>query len=258
MQRHAVNADRSRHTPINQPGIGQWQTTLDRFVWVLRRAGIPSAHIIRQITRSVRKYRRMRRESLPSAHELAYPRVVAHWQDDNRFLDGKGRPRSLPYDGPGSSFRELVQAALPEANPVDVLAALKRYRLVSRDGDGPIRLLRNAFVPRGPRLGYMLYIILTSLQGLAETCYENIRDAPRARIPLLQRYAYTEHFDARYLRQYDRFLRKTGRAFLRLHQDWLRRHERAEPPRSQKPTKAHSSRPTCLRVGVGLYGMAGF
>ena len=258
MPRHALNTGHSGRAPINQPTIGQWQTTLDRLVWVLRRAGVPSAHITRQITQSVRRYQRMRREAIPPAHELAYPRVLAHWQDDHRFLDRRGRPRTLPFDGTGSSFRELVQAAIPEANPADVLAVLKRYRLVSQPMDGTIRLLRNAFVPRGPQLGYMLYIILTSLQGLAETCYENIRDAPRARIPLLQRYAYTEHFDGQYLRQYDRFLRKTGRAFLRLHQDWLRRHERTEPSRRQGPNKAHSGRTASLRVGVGLYGMAGF
>lgn len=258
MPRYAGNSDRSGRALPHQFDIGHWQKTLDRFVRFLRLAGVPSAHITRQVTQSVRKYQRMRRESIPPAHELAYPRVVAHWQDDNRFLDGRGRPRPLPYDGAGSSFQDLVQAALPEANPASVLAVLKRYRLVSQDTEGTIRLLRDAFLPRGPRLGYALYFILMSLQGLAETCYVNIRDNPPAKVPLLQRYAYTEKFDMRYLRQYDKFLRTTGRAFLRLHDAWLRRHETTEPVRGQRATKIVRTRTNHTRVGVGVYGMAGF
>jgi hypothetical protein len=258
MHRTAVKSDRSGRSADDLSNIGNWKRTLDRLVYFVRLSGVPPALIQREFAASIQRYRSIQQARVPPTHQLAYPRVLARWKDDRTFLDGRGRPRALRFDGPEPNFKTLVEGALPNADPADVLASFKRHRIVSQDPNGAITVLRDMFVPAGPRLGWDIYIVLVSLQGLAETCYENIRGRARGRIPLVHRFAYTEKFDPRYLRQYDRFFRKSAGSFLELHHDWLRRHERTEPLRKSRRPRTSRLRSEFNTVGVGLYGMAGF
>src|SRR6266702_3190349 len=164
MRRIAVNSDRSKHSVDHQSDIGNWKRTLDRLVYFVRLSGVPPALIQRQFRSSIRRYRSIRQARVPPTHQLAYPRVLARWKDDRTFLDGRGRPRALRYDGPEPNFKTLVEGALPDADPADVLASFKRHRIVSQDPNGAITVLRDMFVPAGPRLGWDIYIVLVSLQ----------------------------------------------------------------------------------------------
>jgi hypothetical protein len=139
-----------------------------------------------------------------------------------------------------------------------VLAVFKRHRIVSIVADGTIRLLDKAYLPKGRKVGLHVYASLSSLQGLAETCYENIRDKSRRGVRLLHRYAYTERFDPQRLRKFDKHLKDVGSRFLELQNDWLKRNEKTERGSRGRQLGNFRDRPEFERVGVGLYGMVGF
>ena len=95
-----------------------------------------------------------------------YPRILAHWQHESAYLDNRGQPRALRFEGPSPTFRSLVRAAVPGADASKVLGALKRYRLVSQSTHGVVRLLADGFSPSGEQQGSLLGTTLASLEAL--------------------------------------------------------------------------------------------
>jgi hypothetical protein len=227
--------------------IGHWQRTLGRHILFLRRAGITSARIEREIARCLGQCLNIRELPVPAAEERLYPRILAHWQHESAYLDNRGQPRALRFEGHSPTFRSLVRAAVPRADASKALGTLKRYRLVSQSPQGVVRLLVDTFFPRGMQRGSLLGTTLASLEALTDTCYVNLRAGqptrPRSR---LHRRAYTEYFDRRHLRAYEEFLDESAQVFLAMHESWLKRHEvkRVDPRR-------------ICRIGVGLFAIRG-
>src|SRR3984893_12035381 len=152
--------------------LGNWRRVLDRYVWLLRRAGIPEAQITRQMAKSARRYRSIRPVSMPSHKELNYSDVLTQWEDDKAYLDKRMRPMPLPTEGPAPSFQSLVRATLPTADHTKVLAVLVRYRMVSQNTDGCVRLLRRVFIPQGRQRASAVIICLQMIEALIDTCWE--------------------------------------------------------------------------------------
>jgi hypothetical protein len=227
--------------------IGHWQRTLGRHIWFLRRAGITSARIEREIARCLGQCLNIRELPVPAADERIYPRILAHWQHESAYLDNRGQPRALRFEGHSPTFRSLVRAAVPGADASKALRTLKRYRLVSQSAQGVVRLRADECFPRGVQRGLLLGTTLASLEALTDTCYVNLRAGQPTRPPSrLQRRAYTEHFDRRHLRAYEEFLNESAQVFLAMHESWLKRHEvkRVDPRR-------------ICRVGVGVFAIRG-
>ena len=128
--------------------IGHWRRTLGRHIWFLRRAGIASAEIEQEIARCLGQYRNIRELPVPSQDERMYPRILVHWRHESAYLDNRGQPRALRFEGPSPTFRSLVRAAVPGADASKVLGVLKRYRLVSQSSHGVVRLLSDGFFPQ--------------------------------------------------------------------------------------------------------------
>jgi hypothetical protein len=246
-----TQAQRPKERVATTPGrtdVGNWQRVLDRHIWFLRRAGIPEAQIARQITLSMRRHGRTRPVSMPSHKELNYSDVLAQWQNDAAYLDRRKRPLPVPTEGPAPSFYSLVRATLPTADPAKVLAVLLRYGLVSRNPDGFVRLLRRVFIPRGRQRGSAVSICLQMIEALTDTCWDNLHGKELARV---QRLAYTEHFDSRFLRAYDDYMRTTSEAFLDSHEAWVRRHK-LRMTGERRGRRGRTRR--VWRVGIGVFG----
>jgi len=111
--------------------LGRWQRTLGRHVWFLRRAGVTSAQIEREIVRYLGRCRKVRELPVPRADERTYPRVLTHWLHESAYLDNRGLPRALRFEGHSPTFRSLVREAVPGADASKVLSAMKRSRLVA-------------------------------------------------------------------------------------------------------------------------------
>jgi hypothetical protein len=214
--------------------LGHWQRTLGRHVWFLRRAGVPSAKIEREITRHLRECRNIRELPAPAADERMHPRILTHWLHESAYLDNRGLPRALRFKGHTPTFRSLVRAAVPGADASKVLGAMKRCRLVSQSAHGIVRLLAVGSFQRGVQQGPLLCATLASLEALTDTCYVNLRAGqPMSSGSRLQGRAFTEHLDRRHLRAYEEFLNESAQVFLAMHEAWLKRHEvkRVDPRR---------------------------
>jgi Family of unknown function (DUF6502) len=178
-----------------------------------------------------------------------YPRILAHWQHECAYLDEKGQPRALRFEGRSPTFRSLVRAAAPGADASETLKALKRHRLVSHNTHGFVRLIADGFVPCGVERGPVLGLTHAALEALTDTCYANLRaqQSPDG-ASRIQRSAYTDYLDRRHLRAYGEFLTESAQAFLAMHEAWLKRHEvKSLDPRRKLLT----------RVGVGLFAIRG-
>ena len=232
-----------------EAGIGPWQRSLARHVWFLRRAGIPSAQIEREVARTLRQCLQIRPLSIPTAEARMVPRILAHWQNDSVYLDHKGQPRALRVEGRSPTFRSLVRAAVPGADTSMALAALRRHPWVSYRSEGVVRLLADGILPRGAPREPLLSETLAALDALTDACYANFRARHRSGgISRFQRTVYTDYVDRRSRRAYEEFLNESAHVFLAMHETWLKRHEvkRVDPRHKQWG-----------RVGVGVFAVRG-
>jgi len=226
--------------------IGHWQRTLGRHIWFLRRAGITSAQIKREIARQLGQYHNIRGLSVPGANERMVPRILAHWQHESAYLNNRGQPLALRFEGHSPTFRSLVRAAVPGADASAILGALKRYRLVSHS-HGVVRLLADGFFPRAGQRGLLLSTTLASLETLTDACYVNLRtDHAMRPISRFHGRTYTEYFDRRHLNAYEEFLNESAQVFLMMHEAWLKRHEVKGVDTRRKQT---------CRMGVGVFAI---
>jgi hypothetical protein len=231
-----------------EAGIGHWQKTLARHVWLLRRAGVPSVQIERQIARSLRQCSALREAAVPAADEHMVSRIRSHWRHVSTYLDNKGQPRALPLDGRSPTFRSLVRAAAPGMQALTALAALKSYHLVSHT-QGLVRLHADGLFPYAAAGEPLLSVTLTALDALTDTCYLS----PHARQPSggfsrIQRTVYTNYLDPRSRRAYREFLTESAQVFLAMHESWLKRHEVLDVDPQRKPSS---------RIGVGVFEIRG-
>jgi len=165
--------------------IGNWQRTLGRHIWFLRSAGITSMQIEQEIARCLGQCFNIRELPIPAADEHIYPRILVHWRHESAYLDHRGHPRALRFEGHSPTFRSLVRAAAPGADALKALGTLKRYRLVSQSAHGVVRPLADGFLPRRVQRGSLLSTTLASLEALTDTCCANLRAGQPMRSGLL-------------------------------------------------------------------------
>jgi hypothetical protein len=229
--------------------IGHWQRTLGRHIWFLRRAGITSAQIEREIALSLRRCVSVPKISVSTSNEELYPRILVHWQHECAYLDAQGQPRALRFEGRSPTFRSLVREAAPGADASKALVALKRYQLVSHRTPGLVRLLADGFFRGGVERGPALRLTHTALEALTDTCFANLRARQLPDWSRFQRTAYTDYLDRGYLGEYEEFLKESAQVFLTMHETWLKRHE--------VKNLLDPRRKLLSRVGVGLFAIRG-
>jgi hypothetical protein len=240
-------SSRSNVSSLPKPDIAHWERTLARHIWLLRLAGIDSMHIKRVVARSLRQCLSLEKLTVPGSDDRMYARILALWRHQCAYLDDRGQPRTLRFEGRSPTFRSLVRAAAPRADASKVLSALQRDRLVSRSAHGFVRLTADGFLSRGGEPGVELALSHVALEALTDTCYSNLRARQRPdRSPWIQRTVYTDYVDHRHRRAYEEFLNETAQAFLTMHEAWLMRHEAKSPDSRGK---------TLTRVGVGLFAI---
>ena len=240
-------SSRSNVSSLPKPDIGHWERTLARHIWLLRRAGIESGPIEREVARSIRQCVGIRKLPVSATDHRMYARILALWRHECAYLDDRGQPRALRFEGRSPTFRSLVRATAPRADGSKVLSALQRYGLVSRSAHGFVRLTADDFLTWGGEPTVELALSHVALEALTDTCYSNLRARQRSdRSPRIQRTVYTDYLDNRHRRAYEEFLNESAQAFLTMHESWLTRHE---------VKSADARRKTSTRVGVGLFAI---
>jgi hypothetical protein len=74
---------------------------------------------------------------LPPMTELLH-----RWFTEDDFLDEQGKPRPLPFDGPGRTFSELVRRFGGDIPPGAMRTELKRISAIEEDADGNLTALK--------------------------------------------------------------------------------------------------------------------
>jgi len=242
-------SDASLNALRRQAGIGHWEKTLARHIWLLRRAGIASRQIEREVACSLRQCVSLRKLPVSASDERMHARILALWRHECAYLDSKGQPRALRLEGQSPTFRSLVRAAAPRADAMKALSALQRYRLVSHRTHGFVRLIADGYFPCGKEQGPELGLAHAALEALTDTCYANLQARqPPDGASRTQRTAYTDYLDRRHLRAYEEFLKESAQAFITMHDAWLKRHEvKSLDPQGKLLT----------HVGVGVFAIRG-
>jgi hypothetical protein len=102
------------------------------------------------------------------------PHVVAHWYANEKYLNGAGDPRPLPFKGASASLTELITLVYPDADPAEVRDQLIHF--------GAIRQVRRRFEPVSRYVLYRSRAIgnlhaMTALMGFLQTIEHNLSHA---------------------------------------------------------------------------------
>lgn len=89
-----------------------------------------------------------RDEKPPKLEENLLTKIVGLWQHDKRFVDTKGKPKLLSYEGKESQFVDLVSSITQDINSYTLLFELERAKMVEKTEKG-LKLLRQVYKPSG-------------------------------------------------------------------------------------------------------------
>ncbi len=79
------------------------------------------------------------RDVLPSASE----RLLSGWHEDEDFLDGEAKPRTLYYDGPGATFLELLNRYTGDVPVGAMQKELTKAGLIEEQKGGLLKVNRS-------------------------------------------------------------------------------------------------------------------
>jgi len=150
-------------------------------------------------------------------------RVISGWVRDSRFNDGNGQPRSLPIDGNGPTFADLVKQFSGDVPARAILDELLRVGVVEKQPNGNLRLLERAYVPRtgeADKLG----ILGTDVAGLISTIDRNLRCDPD--LAFFQRKVYYDNLPDEVIPELLSLTTEHAQALLERLDGWMSQHDR--------------------------------
>jgi hypothetical protein len=179
-------------------------------------------------------------------HPMLYADVVGLWARDARFLDARGRPRSLPLRGK-DGLGHLIRTIDPARNPRNVVDVLIRFGNVRKDRRGHYRLVQPLFftcTSKAVAFEPMAYF----LSDASATLGRILRRTTRTRGPeLFWRKVESSGLSAASAKQFVGFVRERGQSFLEELDDWLQ----ARAGSKGTGRNVRKSR----RVGIGLFSI---
>ncbi len=144
-------------------------------------------------------------------------RVLAAWHNDPNYLDRLGKPKSLPYEGKGRSFKSLAKKYVGDVPISAVLRELEKNNLVAEDNEGHIRPLSQSFVREGldgdavARMGEVV-------NELATTICKNFESKDER---FFERRLLTGSISKEEVRAFHTLVRDQGGSFLKFLESWL-------------------------------------
>jgi len=168
-------------------------------------------------------------------------RVIGGWIKDKRFLDKKGLPRELPFEGGEDSFLTLVKDFSGDIPARAILDEMLRTGVVKRI-NGRIQLLsRGYIVKRGD--AEMLNILGTDVSELIGTIDHNLISEPYD--ALLQRKTSYDNIPEESLPEVRKVVSKMGKDFIESVDKVISKHDR-----DVNPSLEGSGR---RRAGLGVF-----
>ncbi len=180
-------------------------------------------------------------------------RVLGAWSTDEKYLDGRGAPASLPFESEGElDFMELVRDHGADVTPRAVLEELLRVGSVKELKNGRYRPVQRAYVPASD--DEKLAILGTDVADLISSIDHNL--GPGAPSPFFQRKVSYDNLPAAYLPKLKKLVDKEAMRLLeRLDRD-MSKHDRDLVP-GKAAAKASAKTPAKKndrhRALLGIY-----
>lgn len=166
-------------------------------------------------------------------------RVISGWLRDEDFLDRKGDPLPLSFDGE-LSFSDLVKRYSGDMPPRAIADELERVGALERV-ENQLRLTSRGYVPQGDEVA-KLQILGTDTADLICTIEHNLQ--PRTR-PRFQRKVSYDRIPPEHLEAFRKYQARLSQNLLEELNHWLAEHDCDSNPEVQGNGRA--------RVGVGIY-----
>ena len=162
----------------------------------------------------------------PESHNRA-ARVIAAWRREKEFLDVRGIPKSLPFEGKGVTFSKLVQRFSGNVPPRAVLDELLRVGAVERGDKGNVALRVRAYIPERND-SQRLDLFGTDVGHLLSTIDWNLD--PGTSGPLFQRKVAYDNLPEEILPKFRSLFHKKAQALLENADRWLAQRDRDVNP----------------------------
>jgi hypothetical protein len=167
---------------------------------------------------------------------------VSGWIRDSDFLDAGKEPRALPFEGESPTFSELVRRYSGDVPARAMLDELLRVGAVEKTGDGDIRLLIRAYIPRRGEIE-KIGILGTDVADLIGTIDHNL-EAGDGRT-LFQRSVAYDNLPAESVEAFRPMAAERAQEFLEFLDAWLALHDRDLNPNANGTGR--------WRAGMGVY-----
>lgn len=141
--------------------------------------------------------------------------VLGGWLRDQTFLDKKGDPLDLPFDGEGPTFQALVKRYSGDMQPRAVADELLRVGAVEAV-DGRLRMTTRGYVPSGDPESVADILGIDTAEFI-ETVDHNMRSQDK----LFQMKVLSTNVPARYLEEFNAYSRRLSRPVLEELNRWL-------------------------------------
>lgn len=165
--------------------------------------------------------------------------VLSAWTIDSDFLDSKGDPLELPFDGPGPSFSQLVQKQSGDMQPRAIADELVRNGALQLQ-DGSLRMTQRGYVPKD-NPSALIDMLGTDSAELIETIDHNLQNTEE---PFLQAKVLAENLPEEQLAEFVRYSKRLSRNLLDDLTHWLSERDQGDD---------FSGQGRRVEAGLGLY-----
>lgn len=184
-------------------------------------------------------------------HQDRITRLLTAWHQDPDY-SAEGQVNVLPVEGERRSFTALVKRYGGDVPVQALLKELLRVGVVSKLGDGQVKVLSRYFMPvqSDPQA---LLRAGSMISELGENLFHNLYvvDGTAQKGRLRTRFdgrASNNFIDAKHQAAFQQFLDSEGQAFLERVDTWLSEHEVCE-------SAAGNGGAAPMRLGVGVFGI---
>jgi hypothetical protein len=208
------------------------------------RGGMSRAQSLAALTAAIDNVRKppQKRELEHIGTPTCYADLIATWTRERKFLDSRGRPRSLPLWGP-NGFATLARSAGTGRDPKSLLNVLIRYRNVRRLSNGRFQLVSPFFrASAGSKMAFEPIVYF--LNDATVTLTHTLKSEGTQTSPFWRTVESTQISRAN-AEKFVQFSKERSLIFLEEMDEWLRAHS---------SPKCHKGK-TQLRVGLGLFSI---
>lgn len=169
-------------------------------------------------------------------------RMLTGWYLDSEYLDRKGKPRDLVFDGDGATFTSLARKYAGGTAAITMLKELLRVEALAETEEGRLRVLTRYY--RALELDPAKALQAGSvMEDAGEAVHHNLVRAPEEPAWFVGR-ATNARIPKRHAAAFDEFIEQEGQSFLERVDAWLSKHEAPGASNSQQRN---------LRLGIGVF-----